>query len=225
MKELRDNLPAKGRVEIFVAQGAPEIVPGEAVQPATAIRAKFGLPPLYKSAALDFSKVKLLSVDGNKNIILNQGRGLVLQALTTGFILAVARIAIGDRGTIPSDQTIPKVPTKELTGLYNEIFRSDIETTTLDIESASPTVQFIKTFSALVIPITSFSNQANPIVNEVGLVVADLFSGAPLPRADVAFPNTAPADEKVFALRTFKSVPFQAANQITITIRYTIFIE
>ena len=74
-------------------------------------------------------------------------------------------------------------------------------------------------------PITAFSNQANPIVNEVGLVMADLFGGNPLPRAPVAAPDPPDADEEVFSIRTFKSVPFEAANEIAITIRYTIFIE
>lgn len=221
MSEVRDNLPVKGRVEVFVSEGSPTIVPGEILVD----RSKYGLPPVYKSADIDFSQAKLLSVDDNKNIVLNQGRDLVLKALTTGFILAVARMAIGDRGTIPSDQTVPKVPTKDKTSLYSEVFRSDIEVTTLDIGVPSPSVKFIKTFSALDVPITAFSNQANPIVNEVGLVAVDLFSGDPLPRPDVAMPNTPPADETLFAMRTFKSIPFQAENEITVTIRYSIFIE
>jgi hypothetical protein len=55
--------------------------------------------------------------------------------------------------------------------------------------------------------------------------MADLLGGAPLPRPPVAAPNTPDADESMFSIRTFKSVPFEAANEIAVTIRYTIYIE
>jgi hypothetical protein len=160
------------------------------------------------------------------NIILNVGKDRIIESLTTGFVRTIARMAIGDRGTIPSDPTVPKVPTSDMTALYNEVYRDDIDTTVLNI--GLPTtheVKFTKVFSSLDVPITSFSNQANPVVNEVALVMADLFGGNPLPRPPVAAPDAPDVDEELFSIRTFKSVPFEAANEIAITVRYTIFIE
>ena len=134
-------------------------------------------------------------------------------------------MAIGDRGTIPSDPTVPKVPTSDLPGLYNEVYRDDIDGASLDVGTPGVhEVQFVKTFDAATVPITAFSNQAAPVINEVGLVTFDFSAGA-LPRPPVAAPDAPPADEVVFSLRTFKSVPFEAANEISVTIRYTIFIE
>lgn len=218
---MKESLGLKGKLDIFVTKGAkPSIING----PELPTRA--GYPRVYKSAKIDFSQTKIIDEQHIHNIILNLGKDRVIETLTTGFINVIARMAIGDRGTIPSDQTVPKVPTADQTTLFNEVYRDDVDTTTLDV--GTPTVHevtFIKTFSALEVPITAFSNQANPLVNEVALVMADLLGGAPLPRPPVASPDTPDADEELFSTRTFKSVPFEAANEITVTIRYTIFIE
>lgn len=217
----RDSLQPKGKVELFVTNGKPDIVRGDILRtdPVTG-------QTIYKSAKIDFSGLDMLHQEVVYNIILNQGKDRVIESLTTGFIRVVARMAIGDRGTIPSDSTVPKVPDSAATGLFNEVHRDDIDTISLDIGTPDKhEVEFIKTFSALEIPITSFSNQASPVVNEVGLIVADLLSGNPLPRPPVNAPDTPDADEEMFSIRTFKSVPFEAANEIAVTIRYTIFIE
>jgi hypothetical protein len=217
----RDKLKPKGRVEIFVTRGPlPVVTPvGDPIEPK-------GPKPVYRDAIIDFSNTSLISKEVYENIIVNVGKDRVITSLTTGFIRTIARMAIGDRGTIPSDPTVPKVPTSTMTALYDEVFRSDIDVTTLNV--GTPTiheVKFIKTFSALTVPITSFSNQANPAVNEVALILCDLLTGAPLPRPDVAAPNTNLADEEMFSIRCFKSVPFEAANEIAVTIRYSIYIE
>ena len=216
-----DKLGPKGRVELFVTKGPlPIVTPiGEPLFPNSSI-------PVYKDASIDFSNTDLIRKEVYENIIVNQGKDAVITSLTTGFIKSIARMAVGDRGTIPSDSTVPKVPVPTMTALYNEVFRSDIEVTTLNV--GTPTiheVKFIKTFSALTIPLTSFSNQANPAVNEVGLILCDLLTGTPLPRPDVAAPNANLADEALFSIRCFKSVPFEAANEIAVTIRYSIYIE
>jgi hypothetical protein len=213
--QIKENLGLHGKVEVFVSKGKPEIKRGPELA-----------PNIFKWAEIDFSKCKFLDKQEIHNIILNQGKDTVIQSLTTGFIKVIARIAIGDRGALPSDQTVPKTPVSTMTELYNEVYRADIDTTTLTIgDDVHHEVKFIRTFSALDIPISSFSNQANPIINEVALIMADLLSGDPLPRSPVASPDDPPADEKLFSIRTFKSVPFEAANEISITIRYTIFIE
>jgi len=216
----RDNICPKGRVELFVTQGKPTL---HLSNPLPTLP---GYPKVHANHHLDFSNTKIIDSYDIMNIIVNVGKDKVIQSLTTGFINVVARMAIGDRGTIPSDSTVPKVPVSTQSALYNEIYRDDVDATILNV--GTPTVhevRFIKSFSSLLIPLTAFSNQAAPVVNEAGLIIADLLGGAPLPRPPVAAPNAADVDEKLFSIRTFKSVPFEAANAISVTIRYTIFIE
>lgn len=211
---LKDELKPKGRVEVFVSRGLPELVRGLEIA-----------PKVYRSCDIIFPDSSLISNQTLMNIVVNIGKDKVIEALATGFVNPIVRMAVGDRGTIPSDSTVPKVPTADMTALYNEIYRDDLDATVLNV--GTPTVhqiQFIKTFSSLLVPITSFSNQALPVVNEVGVITADL-AISPLPRSPVAAPAVPDADEKLFAIRTFKSVPFEAANEIAVTIRYTIFIE
>ena len=74
------------------------------------------------------------------------------------------------------------------------------------------------------IPLSAYSDQTNPVVSEIGLIMIDQITGAPLPRPDVASPNLPDSDEALFAMRTYKTVPFEAANETAVTVRYTIFI-
>lgn len=217
----KDNLQPQGRVEIFVTRGKPVIH-----KLGRKIATLPGMPEIYTDHRIEFTNCTLLSKQDIKNIILNQGKDAVITSLTTGTIFTAARLAIGDRGTIPSDPTIPKVPVATMTGLYNEIYRADAEAVVLNVGTPSVhEVKFVKTFSAADVPITSFSNQAKPVVNEVGLVMINPAMPPPLPRPDVAAPDSPPSDEIMFAIRTHKSVPFEVSNDISITFRYTIFIE
>ena len=220
-KRIKEKLRPRGRVELWATEKSKPVL--ELFDP---IPTMPGFPKVHLRHNLDFSKCSVKDHFVKENIVVNIGKDKVITSLSTGFLNVIARMSIGDRGTIPSDPTVPKVPEATATALFNEVYRDDIDATILDV--GTPTIHevtFIKTFSAVVIPITSFSNQASPVVNEVGLITADLLSGTPLPRAPVAAPNPPEADEELFALRTFKSVPFEAANEISVTIRYTIFIE
>lgn len=220
MIEMADELKPNGLVEIYVTRGKPALIPGPRIG-----RQREGIPSILSACDIDFTNCKILDKFKIKNIILNQGKDRVIETLTTGFFHVIARMAIGDRGTIPSDQTVPKVPTADLTGLYNEVYRDDIQSTVLNIGTPNThSVTFIRIFSALDVPIAAFSNQANPIVNEVGLVTIDP-DGTPLPRSPIYPPSLPEADEQIFSIRTFKSVPFEAENEIAITIRYTIYIN
>jgi hypothetical protein len=224
MKAFRDRLDPQGRAEIFVAAGIPALHLGAPLPSAA------GFPRVYQSCDIDFSNVTLLQHISKSNLILGQGKDRIIQTLSTGFFFPIARLAIGDRGTLPSDSTVPKVPVDNdiahpMTTLYNEVYRADADATVLDVGAGVHEIKFIKIFSAVDVPITAFSNQAKPVVNEVGLVMADLLSGTPLPRAAVAPPTAPPADEILFSIRTFKSVPFEIAQNISVTIRYTIYIE
>jgi hypothetical protein len=85
--------------------------------------------------------------------------------------------------------------------------------------------QFSATFDATDVPLTAFANPSQPRINEVGLVIIDPTAAGGLVRVPVASPNAVDADEVLMTIRTFKSVPFEVANDISITIRYTIFTE
>lgn len=220
MNSMRDKFKVRGRVEITVSRGTPQITPGKLL-----FINKLSNKPIYDSIGIHVDPSKLISHETLENIVVNKGKDIVIEGLTTGNIDLIARMAIGDRGTIPSDSTVPKVPTSNLDVLYNEVYRADVDFFSLNTGGLVHEVEFVRTFSALDISITAFSNQANPVVNEVGLITADVITGVALPRPAVESPASPDADEQLFALRTFKSVPFESANEISVTIRYTIFIE
>ena len=231
---LSESLAPKGLVEIFVTRGAPKhILIG-------ATPNRFGIP-VCTDHKLDFTDCEILDTTRIHNIILNQGKNVVINSLTEYSGLALARMAVGDRGTIPSDSTVPKTPVATMTGLYNEVYRSDVEAVIKNTAGTLHEVRLVKTFEAKKIPITAFSNQAKPVLNEVSLIMIDP-TRLPQPRAAVIGPyiypiqgvpplessypyNYPPTDEVAFSLRTFKSVPFEAATDMSITIRYTIYIE
>lgn len=219
---IRESLSPKGLLELFVTKGRPELILEHKVENPHNL-------PIYKKHDLDFSGCEMLDSVVRQNIVVNAGKDAVIKSLTTGFVKTLARLAVGDNGTIPSDPTVPKVPVPTMTELYNEVGRADAEAIILNV--GTPTVhevKLVKTFSAADFPITAFFNQAKPVINEVGLIMIDL-GAAPLPRAPVYAPytdiNHPLEDEVLFAIRTHKSVPFEAANDISVTIRYTIFIE
>jgi hypothetical protein len=158
------------------------------------------------------------------NILVNSGKDKAILALAQGYVNPIGRMAIGDRGALPSNPQQTKVPVPTMSALYNEIYRADIDFIVPDVGTPDVhQVKFLKTFTAVDVPITAFSNQAQPIINEVGLITYDESEG--WPRLPVAAPNPPPPDEALFSIRTFKSVPFESANEISVTIRYTIFID
>lgn len=220
----KDALHPQGLVELFVTRGRPRIIKTGKIETSK------GYPEVHSDHRIDFTGCELVDTVTRKNIIVNQGKDAVIRSLTTGNILTLARMAVGDRGTIPSDPTVPKVPVPTMTALYNEVYRADVEAIILNV--GTPTVhevKLVKTFSAVDIAITAFSNQAKPVLNEVGLVMINPAMPPPLPRPPVTGPytplNQPPADEVLFSIRTFKSVPFDVENDMSITVRYTIFIE
>ena len=215
----RDHLLTKGKVEIFTARGRPSLTLIDRIDNPHNL-------PLCKDHSLDFSKCNLTDKQEINNIIVNQGKDAVITSLSNGTILVLARLAIGDRGSLPTDPTVPKGPTSDMTALFNETYRADAEAVVLNVGTPDiHEIKLIKTFAAVDIPITAFSNQAKPVVNEVGAIMMNPSLPPPLPRPPVSSPDSPPSDEVLFAIRTYKSVPFEAANDISVTIRYTIYIE
>jgi hypothetical protein len=248
-----------------------------------------------------YKKGVLFHHDVQKNILLYQGLAEVIRTLCVISPATkpriITRIAVGDQGTIPSDSTVAKVPTKDLTGLYHEFYRKDVDSATPTLYSTTgftytgttstgsniltglsstagittgmivtgtgiptgtvitnPTVsgssvqmsqaaisnnssininflgttnqvQFEATFNAVDVPSSAFSNPNNPLLNELGLVIIDPTAAGGLSRPPVFAPAAPPSDEVLLSIRTFTSVPFQASNDISVTIRYTIFTE
>ena len=232
----KDTLYPQGRVEIFTTVGKPKLILLGKVDNKNNL-------PLYSDHRIDFTGCRIIDTQDVKNIILNIGKDAVIDSLYKGMINTLTRMAVGDRGTLPSDSQVPKVPVATMTGLYNEVFRSDAEAIIKNIGTPNVhEIKLVKTFSSADIPITAFSNQAKPVINEVGLIMISTAGLAGSVRPDLAAPysypstppypevavspyNYPPRDEVVFSLRTYKSVPFEAANDISVTIRYTIYIE
>ena len=167
---------------------------------------------------------KLVDKFCSKNIILNLGKAEVIQSLTSGTNRILARMAIGDRGALPSDPTVPKTPDASRTTLYAEIFRQDVDVTSITTQDDTNEILLVSTFKAVDIPLSAYSDQTNPVVSEVGLIMIDQITGTPLPRVPVAAPADPDSDEALFAMRTYKTVPFESANETAVTVRYTIFI-
>lgn len=187
-----------------------------------------GLQGLVEILATNKKSGKILSYQKLKNIILYQGNAEVIKTLATVSPSTepriVNRMAIGDEGTIPADSTVPKVPTKSLSGLYHEIYRKDVDTRTITTTGSTNECKFVATFDAADVPLTAFTNPSQPRVNEVGLVIINPAAAGGLVRAPIIAPTSPDADEVVMSIRTFKSIPFEVANDVTITIRYTLFL-
>ena len=203
-----EKLYPQGRVEIFVTRGKPVIL---------------------ENGELDLSSCEVLESQDIKNIIVNQGKDVIIKTLALGVseYAKLTRLSIGDLGTIPSDPTVPKTPLPTRTELYHEVYRADAEAVVLNVNvPGSPDtheIKLVKTFTASDIPITAFTYQAKPVINEVGMI--SINPAVQIIRDPVAFPNAPMADEKLFAIRTFKSVPFERDNDISVTFRYSIYID
>lgn len=164
-----------------------------------------------------------------QNIILDQGFAEVIRTISvtspTTKPRIINRMCVGDQGTIPADPTVPKLPTRDMTGLHHEIFRKDIESRELTLSGSTNQCKFITTFAASEVATTAYSNPSQPRINEVGLVFIDPVAASGLDRDPVTSPDLPPSDEIVMSIRCFKSIPFELANDVSITIRYTIYME
>jgi hypothetical protein len=173
--------------------------------------------------------IELLDYQDLHNIILYQGNAEVIRTLSTISPTTkpriITRMAVGDLGTIPADPTVPKVPVKTMTALYHEIYRKDCDSRTLTLSGSTNKCQFVATFAATDIVISAYSNPSQPRVNEVGLIIIDPTAPSGLVRSAVTSPNVPPSDEVLLSIRTFKSIPFEIANDVSVTIRYTLYME
>ncbi|NBO09793.1 MAG: hypothetical protein EBV30_10760 [Actinobacteria bacterium] len=167
------------------------------------------------------------------NIILYTGNAEIIRTLSvvspTTQPRIINRMCIGDQGTIPADPTVPKVPTKNLTSLFHEIYRKDVDSRELSVNSGVDgsvnQCRFVAQFNAVDVAMSAYANPSQPRVNEVGLVFVNPVSENGLIRTPVTSPDVPPSDEVVLSIRCFKSIPFEVANDVTVTIRYTLYME
>lgn len=194
----------------------------------------FGLRGRVEILAMSRKTGEILRDEVIENIILYVGNAEVVRTLFTTSPATtprvVTRMAIGDQGTIPADPQVAKVPTKDLTGLYHEVYRKDADSSTQVLLGTNVVpgdkneCKLIATFNAVDVPLSAFSNPSQPRVNEVGLVIIDPTAAGGLVRGPVIAPAAPDADEVVMSIRCFKSIPFEVANDVSITIRYTVFL-
>ena len=159
-----------------------------------------------------------------ENIVLYQGKAAIINDLVYPTAVIIARMAVGDQGTIPSDPRVPKIVNPQNTTLFHEVYRQDLSGVSITTNVATNSAQFTAIFRAADIPLTSYADQVKPVISEVALVLVDSLIAPPLPRTPVAAPNAQHPAETLFSIRTFNAIPFEAASGTTISIKYTIMI-
>lgn len=96
---------------------------------------------------------------------------------------------------------------------------------TLTISGAANQVQFTAEFDAVSVALSAFTNPSSPVINEVGMVIINPAAISGITRSPVTAPTTPPSDEVVMSIRAFPSIPFTIANSVSVTIKYTIYME
>jgi hypothetical protein len=166
-------------------------------------------------------------VHESKNFIVDVGitaiRDILIGTNGGGFSGSIFRMAIGDGGTPPAELFNPKLadatwPAR--TALYHEVLRQDI---TIFTTPTSKSMRFVGSFNSVGVDATSYSLAAK-VINEASLIAGDgvLTSGGDKKQINKAPPDTADADEVMVSTRTFKSTSFGPAEDVTITITWTI---
>jgi hypothetical protein len=168
---------------------------------------------------------------GNSTAVVNPANpadpGFTLTDMSSTFGITVGT-TVTDTTTpanLPTGTVVAGVPSSTSITLSNPAN----DTTTGDsflFKGAINECEFISTFYAADVATTAFSDPSNPVVNEVGLVILNPSSSpAYATRAGISAPNANATDEVLFSIRTFSSVPFNAANEMSITVRYTVYTE
>lgn len=169
-------------------------------------------------------------VHDSKNFIVDAGltgvRDILIGVNGGGFTGSIFRMAVGDGGTPPSELFNPRLPDATWpakTALFHEVLRQDISvfsTPTTD------SMRFVGSFNSTSVDPTSFSVSAK-VINEAALILGDgvLTIGGAKKQVNKAPPDVLDADERMMSMRTFKSASFDPAEDVTITIRWTITVS
>jgi hypothetical protein len=162
-----------------------------------------------------------------KNFIVNSGitaiRDVLIGVNGGGFAGSIFRMAVGDGGTPPEELFNPKIPDATWparTTLFHEVIRQDIS---VFETPQTNSMRFVASFNSVDVDLTSYS-LAELVVNEAALIIGDgiLTVGDDKKQVNKAPPDSIDADEKMVSMRTFKSASFDPAEDVTITITWTI---
>lgn len=169
-------------------------------------------------------------VHDSKNFIVDAGltavRDILIGVNGGGFAGSIFRMAVGDGGVPPAELFNPRLPDATWpakTGLYHEVLRQDISvfsTPTTD------SMRFVGSFNSTDVDPTSFSLSAK-VINEACLVIGDgtLTIGGDPKQINKVPPDSVDADERMMSMRTFKSASFDPAEDVTITVQWTITVS
>jgi len=222
IRTISSSVPStEPRVITRMAIGDQGTIPSDATVPKVPVKTATGLyHEIYRKDVDTYNQTLYstvaLTYTGNTSTGSN-----VLTSLssTSGIVQGMSVTGTG----IPAGSIVVAVLTSTTVQISNNATSANVGIN-INFTGTVNECQFIATFDSTLVPLTSFSNPSQPRVNEVSLVIVDPnFAG--LVRADVAAPAANSSDEVIMTLRTFKSVPFEVANDTTITIRYTIFTE
>ncbi len=162
-------------------------------------------------------------VHDSKNFIVNVGieaiRDLLIGPNGAGFTGSIFRMAVGDAGTPPAELFNPKLPDATWparTALYHEVLRQDISVFTTPTPAS---MRFVGSFNSVGVLDGSYGSAAK-VINEAALIIGDgiLTGGGDPKQAGVGID----ADEVMLSTRTFKSASFDNAEDVTVTITWTI---
>lgn len=162
------------------------------------------------------------TVTGDTSTTAGTPAGTLIQNMDSVFGITVG-LAITGSG-IPANTVVSSVVSSDSITISNPATLNGTGTT-FTIVGALNLCEFVTTFNATDVNISAFTNPSNPVVNEVGLVIINPNISPGYARAPVTSPVAPSTDEVLLSIRTFKSVPFAAANDISVTIRYTLYIQ
>jgi hypothetical protein len=165
------------------------------------------------------------------NFIVDAGKQAVLQQLGQAFgpILGpgrriVRRMGLGDQGALIGSPFTPKVPDASWparTQLFWELGRKPPDTILFPTPKS---VRFLTAFNSADFDPSSYSSSPK-ICSEASLIIGDPDDGvATLIQPNKASPDPIPPTDVMLSTRTFKSVPFDPLDAVTVTVLWTIFI-
>jgi hypothetical protein len=171
-------------------------------------------------------------VHDSPNFIVDAGKTAVRDMLLgdagfvsagSGFLGSIHRMAVGHHGTPEGELFNPKLPDGTWgarTTLFREVLRQDVST------FSAPTAfsaRFVGSFNSLDVVDNSF-DWATKVINEACLVIGDgiLTIGGDKIQINGGLGHIHGTDEVMLSMRTFNSLSFDNAEDITITVTWTI---
>lgn len=166
-------------------------------------------------------------IHDSPNFIVDAGvtaiRDLLIGVNGGGFAGSIFRMAVGDGGVPAGELFNPKLPDATWparTGLFHEIIRQDISV--FETPEAN-SMRFVGSFLSTDIDTTSYS-LADRVINEASLIIGDgdLTVGGDKKQINKTVPDVVDSDEIMTSTRTFNSASFDASENVTITITWTL---